>query len=344
MPDLLDLEAYDYELPRDLIAQYPLPERSSSRLLQLDRATGSISHLHFGDIVDLLHPGDVLVVNESKVIPARLYGTKANGTRVEILLLNRLEGSTWKCLVHPGKRLKSPQWLDFSPRLRGWVSTADAEGLREIEFENAANYWQEVEKIGHVPLPPYIRRPDENSDRQTYQTVYAREPGSVAAPTAGLHFTDELLQTLKSKDVDICKVILHVGMGTFLPVKCQRIDQHKMHSEFCSISEATAEAVNAAKSDGKRVIAVGSTSIRTLETFWQDGRLQSGSRWTDIFIYPGIELHAADALVTNFHLPKSSLLMMISAFAGYDLIRRAYQEAVEQRYRFFSYGDAMLIT
>lgn len=344
MPDLLDIEAYDYHLPRELIAQYPLSPRSSSRLMRVNRASGKISHGEFRDIVDLLAPGEVLVINSSKVIPARLFGCKANGTRVEVLLLHRLRDSLWKCMVHPGKRLKAKQWLEFSPELRGLVSLADTDGLREIEFANPDNYWQEIEKVGHVPLPPYIRRPDESEDRATYQTVYASDPGSVAAPTAGLHFSPELLEALKQKGVQIVEVILHVGMGTFLPVKSPRIDEHKMHSEFCTIEPASAAAVNLAKIEGRRVIAVGSTSVRTLESFWNGSSLDAGSHWTDIFIYPGREIQVVDALITNFHLPKSSLLMMISAFAGYELIRSAYQSAVAEKYRFFSYGDAMYIS
>lgn len=344
MPDLLDLDSYDYDLPRELIAQYPLSERSSSRLMLVDRATGDISHLQFKDIIHLLKPGEVLVVNDSKVIPARLYGQKANGTKIEVLLLHRTGEATWKCMVSPGKRLKKAQWLEFSPRLRGWISLPDAAGLREIGFEDPEDYWQEIERIGHIPLPPYIKRPDEAGDRKAYQTVYAREPGSVAAPTAGLHFTPELMADLEKKGIIICRVLLHVGMGTFLPVKTERIDDHKMHSEYCTIPPDTAWIINSAKSEKRRVIAVGSTSIRALESFWDEGTLRCGSRWTDIFIYPGKEIKVADALITNFHLPKSSLLMMVSAFAGYELVRRAYDIAVGQRYRFFSYGDAMYIT
>ncbi len=344
MPDLLDLESYDYPLPPELIAQAPLAERSSSRLLHLDRRSGSLAHRHFGDLVGLMEPGEVLVVNNSKVIPARLFGRKSNGTQIEILLLNKLSCAQWKCMVHHGKRLKTAQWLDFSPILRGWVSLPDAEGLREIEFFSSGDYWQEIKRVGHTPLPPYIKRQDDSGDRSRYQTVYAEEPGSVAAPTAGLHFSADILDALKAKGVLICNVILHVGMGTFLPIKSPRIDQHKMHSEFCTLPFDTAQAVNAAREKGKRVIAVGTTSIRTLESFWSGGQVHAGSHWTDIFIYPGRELHVADALITNFHLPKSSLLMLVSAFAEFALVRQAYQEAVRERYRFFSYGDAMLIT
>ena len=351
MTDLLALSTYDYELPEELIAQYPLQQRSSSRLMRVSRQNERIEHLSFDRIVDLLNPGEVLVLNDSKVIPARLYGLKENGTRVEVLLLNELEPLVWKCMVHPGKRLKQAQWLSFSPLLRAYVSAADEDGLRRVSFRIANEelqsaldaFWHELEAVGHVPLPPYIKREDELPDRQSYQTVYARERGSVAAPTAGLHFTPALLAALEAKGVRIVKLTLHVGMGTFLPVKQDRIDLHKMHSEFCTVSPDAAKTVNEAKASGKRVIAVGSTSARTLESFFTGSELLSGSRWTDIFIYPGKEMRVVDALLTNFHLPKSSLLMMISAFAGIELIKNAYREAVLERYRFFSYGDAMLI-
>jgi len=344
MVDLLDLDSYDYYLPQELIAQYPLKDRSSSRLMHIDRKTGTIYHLYFRDLVDLLNPGEVLVINNSKVIPARLYGYKDNGTKIEVLLLNHLEGSKWKCMVHPGKRLKREQVLWFSSQLEGWISLPDEDGLRVIEFNNPDTYWKEIECIGHTPLPPYIKRVDEAEDRQTYQTVYAKEPGSVAAPTAGFHFTEEMLSQLQEKGIQIVNIILHIGMGTFVPIKTPRIDQHKMHSEFCTILEETANVINKAKLEGRRVIAVGSTSIRTLESFWENGSLMSGSKWTDIFIYPGKKIQVADALITNFHLPKSTLLMMISAFAGYELTRKAYEIAVQERYRFFSYGDAMYIS
>jgi len=362
MTDPLALETYDYELPEELIAQYPLEIRDSSRLMRVSRAKNEIEHLSFDRIVDFLNPDEVLVINDSKVIPARLYGQKDNGTRVEILLLNELEPLTWKCMVHPGKRLKQAQWLSFSDRLKGFVSIADKDGLRQISFEVAgsfqhafpspaegshsaavSSFWHELEAVGHVPLPPYIKRPDELPDRQTYQTVYARERGSVAAPTAGLHFTPGVLAALQDKGVQIARLTLHVGMGTFLPVKSDRIDEHKMHSEFCTVSPEAANAVNLARTNGKRIIAVGSTSARTLESFFDGDQLLCGSRWTDIFIYPGRKMRVVDAMLTNFHLPKSSLLMMISAFAGIELIKTAYREAVARRYRFFSYGDAMLI-
>lgn len=344
MPDLLDLETYNYQLPQELIAQYPLPDRGSSRLLHLDRKTGDVMHLSFRDIVSHINPGEVLILNSSRVIPARLFGHKDNGTQVEILLVNKLSDATWRCMVHPGRRLKKEQWIEFSPSLKGFISLPDEDGLREIEFSSAQGYWQIIEEIGHMPLPPYIRRTDEASDRKRYQTVYATEPGSVAAPTAGLHFDSDLLDELKQKGILIHNVILHVGLGTFLPVKSERIDQHKMHSEYCTVPRETAEAVNSAIAEGRRVIAVGSTSMRTLESFAREGRLESGSRWTDIFIYPGYRFQIANALITNFHLPKSSLLMMISAFAGLENVMKAYQMAVKDRYRFFSYGDAMYIS
>lgn len=343
MPDLLALESYDYDLPPELIAQHPLPERSASRLMHLRRSTGSITHSHFPVITDLLSEGDVLVMNNSRVIPARLYGTKDNGTRIEVLLLHNIQGQSWQCMVHPGKRLKHPQYIRFADTMRGYISEPDQDGLREIEFECVGDFWDELDSIGHIPLPPYIHRKDESEDKDRYQTVYAQERGSVAAPTAGLHFSPEILSQLRDKGVLTYFVTLHVGMGTFLPVKTERIEQHKMHGEFCTISPDCANAVNTAKAKGHKVVAVGSTSARTLESFYQDGSLQSGSKWTSIFIYPGKVMHAVDAMITNFHLPKSSLLMMISAFAGYELVRKAYREAVVERYRFFSYGDAMFI-
>ncbi len=342
-PDLLDLTTYDYELPPELIAQHPLAQRDASRLMHLKRQDSSINHMSFNMLPQLLRAGDLLVLNDSKVIPARLFGQKENGTTIEVLLINEVESDTWMCMVHPGKRLKQEQWLEFSEGLRGYVYLPNADGLRRIRFQSEGSFWEQLNKVGHVPLPPYIKRADQNQDHQDYQTVYAENKGSVAAPTAGLHFTDALLKELEDIGVNIAKITLHVGMGTFLPVKTERIEDHKMHAEYCTISPEVAEMVNLAKQQGRRIIAVGSTSARTLESFWQDGSLQSGSKWTDIFIYPGIKMQVVDALITNFHLPKSTLLMMISAFCGIELIQKAYQEAIKERYRFFSYGDAMLI-
>lgn len=343
MPDLMRLDAYDYLLPNDLIAQYPLAERSSSRLLHIVRNEASIRHRHFYEILDLIEAGAVLVLNSSKVFPARLFGTKDNGAKVEVFLLHEDEPNIWHCMVHPGRRLKHAQRLMFSDSMCGYIGLPDAEGFRKIEFSCAGDFWDEIYRVGHVPLPPYIHRQDGKEDAGTYQTVYAKQVGSVAAPTAGFHFTEDILAGLTQKGVHIHEVMLHVGIGTFKPVKTERIEDHIMHSEYCTIDAPTADAINLAKEQGRRVICVGTTSTRTLESFWADGKLQSGSKWTDIFIYPGKEFKVADALITNFHLPKSTLLMMICAFAGYELALEAYRIAVQERYRFFSYGDAMFI-
>ncbi len=341
--DLLKREAYAYDLPKELIAQYPLETRDASRLMHVSRADGTIRHRAFSDLISILKPDDVLVVNNSKVFPARLYGEKDNGTQIEVLLLNPGADGSWECLVHPGKRLKNPQWLKFSPTLSGYVGMGDEEGIREIKFESDADFWSEIHRIGHVPLPPYISRDDSDHDRDRYQTVYASQRGSVAAPTAGLHFTKELISALKAKGIMICEITLHVGIGTFRPVKCEYIIEHKMHSECAEISEAVASQINASKESGRRIITVGTTTTRTLESFWGPSGLESGIKWTNIFIYPGYQFRVTDAMITNFHLPESTLLMMISAFGGYELIKGAYAQAVAERYRFFSYGDAMLI-
>lgn len=341
--DLRSLKTYDYQLPKELIAQEPLANRSSSRLLHLKRQSGEIRHRVFRDIAELINPGDVLVVNSSKVFPARLFGKKENGTAIELLLLNEDQPGIWQCLVSPGKRVKTAQWLQFSPTLKGYISSGDPEGLRVISFDPPEALWQEIYHLGHVPLPPYIDRSDTAEDSNRYQTVYAHEIGSAAAPTAGLHFDEALLQRIKDKGAEIVNVVLHVGIGTFRPVKTEDITQHVMHSELAAVPEATAMAINKAKAEGRRIICVGTTSVRTVESFWDGTKLSSGSKWTDIFIYPGYEFKVPGALITNFHLPQSTLLMMISAFAGYDTIMNAYQEAITQRYRFFSYGDAMFI-
>ncbi|GAB1366823.1 tRNA preQ1(34) S-adenosylmethionine ribosyltransferase-isomerase QueA [Candidatus Cloacimonadaceae bacterium] len=341
--DLLTLKAYDYPLPKELIAQFPTDKRSQSRLLHVKRSNGQLVHTKFSEIEHLLKEGDLLVVNSSKVFPARLYGRKSNGTTMEILLLHQVDEGRWQCLASPGKRLKQAQELQFSANLKGFISQGDSEGLREISFSCQGSLWDEINRIGHIPLPPYIERQDGNLDSERYQTVYAREIGSVAAPTAGLHFDLDLLSRLEQKGVELKEVILHVGIGTFRPVKTPVITDHAMHQELATIPEDTARAINQAKADGRRIICVGTTSVRSLESFYCEGRLLSGSKWTDIFIYPGFQFQITDALITNFHLPQSTLLMMISAFAGYDLIRQAYSEAIENRYRFFSYGDAMFI-
>jgi S-adenosylmethionine:tRNA ribosyltransferase-isomerase len=309
----------------------------------LERQQQTISHRHFYDIIDLLQAGDVLVVNKTRVIPARLFGAKENGTAVEIFLLHEVSKDVWKCLVHPGKKLKQAQKITFSENFSGYISRGDEEGIREITFNYSGDFWSLLEKHGHVPLPPYIVRTDDKADKTAYQTVYAQENGSVAAPTAGFHFTDEILNKLKQKGVFLTEVILHVGLGTFRPVKEDDITRHKMHSEFCRISDKTAETINSAKKDGRRVIAVGTTSVRALESFADRGQITPGEKWTDIFIYPGIGFSIVDGLITNFHLPESSLIMLVAAFAGYGFTQQAYAEAVKEKYRFFSYGDAMFI-
>ncbi len=343
-PDLLNKAAYLYDLPQELIAQYPLATRDQSRLMHLDCSAHSIEDRTFKDLAQILQAGDLLVLNNSRVFPARLFGYKANGVKIQVLLLYpSSEEKTWNCLLMPAKRVKKEQMLTFSENLQGYVYPEDIDGMRKIRLECAGDFWQEIEKIGHVPLPPYINRPDEQSDRGRYQTVYASQNGSVAAPTAGLHFNEDLIQALKTKGVLFAELTLHVGIDTFRPVKVQRIDDHIMHSECVEISTSAAEAVNKAKREGRRVIAVGTTSVRSLESFWDGQILLDGKRWTNIFIYPGYKFGVPDAIITNFHLPESTLLMMISAFAGYDFTMEAYTEAVARRYRFFSYGDAMFI-
>ncbi len=346
MPDYNLLDTYDYVLPNELIAQYPLKERSASRLLRLNRSNGSIQHRNFKDLIHFLRSGDVLVLNTSKVLPARLFAKKENGTQIEVFLLHSTTGSRWQCIVNPGKRLKKPQTLYFSDKLQGWIENQDAEGIREIEFNLESDLMDEIFQIGHVPLPPYICRDDQSSDHNTYQTVYASHIGSVASPTAGLHFTPEMLHEIQNMGVNIAKVILHVGLGTFKPVKVQKISDHVMHSEFCTIDENTARMINSAKKEKRRIIAVGTTSVRTLESFFDKGSstLSHGNKWTDIFIHPGKSFEVVDAMITNFHLPKSTLLMLVSAFAGHSNTMNAYREAIQNRYRFFSYGDAMFIS
>ncbi len=341
--DLLNKKSYHYDLPEELVAQYPLENRSSSRLLVLDRSNGHVNHDNFKNIVDYFKAGDVLVVNATKVIPARLIGEKETGAKIEVFLLNHIEKDKWKCLVKPGKRCKIGTEILFSDTFKATVIDNADEGARVVEFAYEGNFWEALSDIGHIPLPPYIKREAEKSDSRTYQTIYAKIKGSVAAPTAGLHFDDSIIEALRLKGVIITEVILHVGLGTFRPVKTDNIEEHKMHSEFCYISKETAEIVNRAKDEHRRVITVGTTSTRTLESFVKDDRLEHGEKWTSIFIYPGKQLKIIDGLITNFHMPESTLLMMISAFAGYDNVMNAYKEAVAEKYRFFSYGDAMLI-
>ena len=335
--------SYWYQLPDELIAQYPKDKRSTSLLLYLNKNTGDISHHKFTDILELLKPSDVLVLNRTRVIPARLLGKKSTGAKVEVFLLNQKTDKTWECLVKPGRRLKVSTEVEFSDGLKGKIIDRTEDGERLVEFEWEGDFWKILEKVGKTPLPPYIKRESIEKDKETYQTVYARERGSVAAPTAGLHFTKELLEKIEQKGIEILEVLLHVGLGTFQMVKTENIDEHKMHSEFCRITEDTAEKINKAKSQGRRIVAVGTTSIRTLESFAKNGRIKPGAHWTNIFIYPGKKLQITDGLITNFHLPYSTLLMLVSALAGYENIMNAYQVAIRKKYRFFSYGDAMLI-
>jgi len=344
MPDLHLRESYYYELPRELIAQYPAQKRDESRLMHLNCKSQEIVHRHFRDLSTLLKPGDLLVLNNSRVFPARLFGYKDNGVKVEVLLLHPTKTpDTWQCLVHPGKRLKQDQWLTFSDSLKGYICKVDDSGTREIHLEHKDELFRELDQVGHMPLPPYIAREDISSDRDRYQTVYARELGSVAAPTAGLHFTTQLISELKEQGIHFTELTLHVGVGTFRPVKVDNILEHNMHSECAEVSEETAALINQTKAEGRRVITVGSTSTRTVESFFENGSMTFGNRWTEIFIYPGYQFQVPDAMITNFHLPESTLLMMISAFAGFDFIKKAYAEAVAEHYRFFSYGDAMFI-
>ncbi len=345
MPDFFDINTYHYDLPPELIAQFPLVERSNSRLLCLSKDTGRIEHRVFSDLKNYLKPGDVLVVNSTKVFPARLFAKKENGTELEVFLLNNTEGSSWRCLLNPGKRIKQAQWLFFSDALKGFVQKTDEEGIFTIELDSQCDLMQEIERIGHVPLPPYIQRGDQAQDKNTYQTVYASQTGSVAAPTAGLHFTQQLISDLQKQGIQITEVVLHVGLGTFKPVTVHNVTDHKMHSEYCSIDKTTADLINLAKQEKRRVIAVGTTSVRTLESFWdkETKHLNHGDKWTDIFLYPGKDICVVDALITNYHLPKSTLLMLVTAFAGYENTMKAYAEAVTLKYRFFSYGDAMFI-
>ncbi|GFI07812.1 S-adenosylmethionine:tRNA ribosyltransferase-isomerase [Lachnospiraceae bacterium] len=333
-----------YDLPQELIAQDPLEERSSSRLLVLDRKTGEREHRVFREIVDFLHPGDCLVVNNTKVIPARLMGVKeGTGAGIEVLLLKRCEDNVWETLVKPGKKARPGARISFGEGLlTGEVLEVVEEGNRRIRFTYEGIFEEILDRLGQMPLPPYITH--QLKDKNRYQTVYARHEGSAAAPTAGLHFTPELLEAIKEKGVKLAHVTLHVGLGTFRPVKVEDVAKHHMHSEFYMIEEEQARLINETKGAGGRVICVGTTSCRTLESAADEkGVLHAGSGWTDIFIYPGYGFKLMDALITNFHLPESTLLMLVSAFSGKEQVMAAYEEAVKERYRFFSFGDAMFI-
>ncbi|MGN0267871.1 MAG: tRNA preQ1(34) S-adenosylmethionine ribosyltransferase-isomerase QueA [Lachnospiraceae bacterium] len=340
----MDVKEFDYELPEELIAQDPLEDRASSRLLVLNKETGEIEHKHFREIKSYLKAGDVLVINNTKVIPARLYGVKeGTGAAIEILLLKNKGNDTWETLVKPGKKAKPGTVIDFGDGLlKGEVVDIVEEGNRLIHFRYEGIFNEILDQLGQVPLPPYITHKLE--DRSRYSTVYEKYEGSAAAPTAGLHFTKELLAEIRGMGVEIAEVTLHVGLGTFRPVKVDKVEEHHMHSEFYSIEEDQAAVINRAKAEGRRVIAVGTTSCRTLESAADaKGHVKAGSGWTDIFIYPGFEFQILDALITNFHLPQSTLLMLISALAGKEKIMNAYKEAIAQKYRFFSFGDAMFI-
>ena len=343
MTDAMQTKDYWYDLPEELIAQTPLERRDSSRLMVLDRETGDVSHRHFYDIVEYLRPGDCLVMNDSRVLPARLLGHRPSGGAVEVLLLRDLGDNRWECLCKPGRKMQVGNEVIFgSGELTAVVREVREDGNRVVEFQYEGIFLEVLERLGKMPLPPYIK--EELADQERYQTVYSREVGSAAAPTAGLHFTKELLEKIRAMGVQTAFVTLHVGLGTFRPVKAEQITDHHMHAELCMISEETASILNRTKAAGGRIICVGTTSCRTLESLaGEDGRFAAGSKWTDIFIYPGYRFKAMDGLITNFHLPESTLVMLVSAFAGREHVLNAYAEAVKERYRFFSFGDAMCI-
>lgn len=332
-----------FDLPEELIAQTPIKKRDESRMLHINKKTGTLEHRHFYNLPEYLNPGDCLVLNDSRVLPARLIGARPTGGSIELVLLKDLGENRWECLSRPGRKTRPGQEIIFGDgKLRGIVEDVIIGGNRIIRFEYQGIFMEILDELGRMPLPPYIKA--ELNDPERYQTVYSKELGSAAAPTAGLHFTNELLDEIREKGVKVCFVTLHVGLGTFRPVKEDKIEDHEMHSEFCIIPPETAEAVNSTKRNGGKIIAVGTTSCRTLESFAkEDGTLESTSGWTDIFIYPGYQFKCIDALVTNFHLPESTLIMLVSALAGRENILNAYKVAVEEKYRFFSFGDSCLI-
>ncbi len=332
-----------FDLPERLIAQTPLEKRDTSRLLHLDKTTGEIEHRHFYDVKQYLRKGDCLVLNDSRVLPARLIGARPTGGSVELVLLKDLGEGCWECLSRPGRKTKPGQEIVFgNGELTATVQSVTEGGNRIVKFQYEGVFLEVLERLGKMPLPPYIK--EELKDAERYQTVYSRELGSAAAPTAGLHFTMELLQEIEKMGVNICFVTLHVGLGTFRPVKAENIEEHEMHSEFCMVPADTAKTINETKRRGGRVIAVGTTSCRTLESFAnEDGTIEETAAWTNIFIYPGYKFKCVDALITNFHLPESTLIMLVSALAGRENILHAYEVAVKEEYRFFSFGDAMLI-
>ena len=332
-----------YDLPEELIAQTPLLQRDSSRLLVLDRETGNTAHKHFYDVIDYLQPGDCLVMNNSRVLPARLLGHRPTGGAVEVLLLRDLGQKRWECLVKPGKKMQVGQEVIFgNGELTATVVAVQDDGNRVVEFRYEGIFLEVLERLGKMPLPPYIKA--ELADQERYQTVYSKESGSAAAPTAGLHFTNDLLDKIRAKGIKTAFVTLHVGLGTFRPVKAEEITDHHMHAELCMIGEETARILNETRNSGGRIVCVGTTSCRTLESLVnEDGSFEAKSKWTEIFIYPGYTFKAMDCLITNFHLPESTLVMLVSAFAGREHVLSAYAEAVKERYRFFSFGDAMFI-
>lgn len=341
----MKLEDFDYELPEELIAQTPLKRRDSSRLLVLDKKTGEIEHHHFTDILDYLEEGDALVVNDTKVLPARLIGEKEDTKAViEVLLLKNTENDTWECLTKPAKRVKLGTVVCFgNGELKAKCVGLGEEGIRHMQLIYDGILYEILDKLGSMPLPPYIHEKLEDKDR--YQTVYAKEVGSAAAPTAGLHFTEDLLEKIKEKGIQFVPVTLHVGLGTFRPVNVENIKEHKMHSEYYSLSHEACNILNETKKNNKKIVVVGTTSVRVLETVMNKyGELKECSGWTDIFIYPGYQFKIVEHLITNFHLPKSTLIMLISALAGRSHVLDAYNEAVKERYRFFSFGDSMFIT
>lgn len=339
---MLSTKMFDYYLPQELIAQTPAEPRDHSRLLVYNRADKSTEHRHFFDITEYLQPGDALVINDTRVLPARLFGATENGGAIQVLLLNRKDRDTWEVLVKPGKKARIGAKITFSRELACTVTDILDDGQRLVRFEYKGVFEEILDRLGQMPLPPYIT--ERLEDKERYQTVYSRQVGSAAAPTAGLHFTKELLEKIEAMGVEIIPVLLHVGLGTFRPVKVEDVSEHKMHSEFYCITEQSAQKINAVKERGGRIFAVGTTSTRVLETAADDGgRVKPCSGWTDIFIYPGYRFKCVDCLITNFHLPQSTLIMLVSALCSREEILKVYQTAVEERYRFFSFGDAMLI-
>ncbi|MBT2688058.1 tRNA preQ1(34) S-adenosylmethionine ribosyltransferase-isomerase QueA [Bacillus sp. ISL-47] len=341
----MKVDLFDFHLPEELIAQTPLSDRTSSRLMVLDKKTGDIQHGVFKDLKKHLKAGDCLVLNDTRVLPARLFGEKAGtGAKIEVLLLKQLEGDAWETLIKPAKRVKEGTEITFGNGSLTAVCTGTSDhGGRILEFKYEGIFYEVLEQLGEMPLPPYIK--EQLDDRERYQTVFARERGSAAAPTAGLHFTEQLLDEIKEMGVHVAFITLHVGLGTFRPVSVEDLNEHEMHAEFYQVTEGTARLLNEVRQQGGRIISVGTTSTRTLETIASahNGRFEEASGWTDIFIYPGYEFKAIDGMITNFHLPKSTLIMLVSALAGRENVLNAYNKAVEERYRFFSFGDAMLI-